>query len=66
MVINWTANFVVFLLLLDKGCADAINDLKYCAAKMQAKFEMHVKYGHASFCGEKYEYKHKISIKIAQ
>ena len=65
MVTNLTANLVVFLLLPDKVYAAAIHDLQYRVAKMQSKSEMHVKYGLAIFFLEEYEYKHRLSMKIA-
>ena len=46
VVTNMTANFLVFLLLPNKVYADVINGLQCRVAKIQAKSEMHVKYGH--------------------
>ena len=45
MVINLTANFVVFSLLPSKVHADIINGWKYRKAEMAIKSEMYVKYG---------------------
>ena len=65
MVTNLTANFVGFLLLPSKVHADVKAYWQCRKAKIATKSEMYVKYGHAIFLKDKYEYKHRLSIKTA-
>ena len=63
VVTNFMANFVGFLLLPSKVYAVVITDCQYCKAKMATKSIIYVKYGHAIFFQDTYEYRHKLSIK---